>query len=357
MGFNRVTSDDVRKLESFLGAERVSKGESILNLHARDQSPHRGVRPDLVVWPESTEEVSEVLKMANQRMIPVTPWGAGTGLEGNAIPVEGGIVLDFEFMDKILSVRAEDFQVDVEPGVRYKDMNQTLARHGLFFAPDPGANATIGGMVANNASGVRTVKYGSTRDNVLRLVVVRPTGEVFHTGSRSPKTSSGYDLVRLITGSEGTLGIITEITLRLVGIPENYSAAVAIFESVKDASNAVYEIMGSGLIPGALELLDSGTVRAMNEEGKLDLAEKPTLFLEFSGASRIGLERDLKLTREICEARGCIGFESGVGREERNRLWKARHEASEAIERRHPDLDVLYIDAGVPLSRFPDLVE
>ncbi len=357
MVFNHVTEHDVAWLKSLVGEERASTGQSNLDLHAKDESPHKGVPPDVVVWPKFTEEVVAILKMANERMIPVTPWGAGTGLEGNAIPVEGGIVLDFQLMDRILAIRAEDFQIDVEPGVKYKDMNQKLARHGLFFAPDPGANATIGGMVANNAAGVRTVKYGSTRDNVLRLVVVLPTGEVFHAGSHVHKTSSGYDLVRLIAGSEGTLGIVTEITLRLVGIPETFSAAVATFESVKDASDAVYEIMGVGLIPGALELLDAATIRAMNEDGKVHLDEKPTLFLEFTGASEVSLGRDLTLTMEICDNHGCVGFESGVGRDERNRLWEARHEASEAIERRHPDLDVLYIDTGVPLSKFPDMVE
>lgn len=357
MGLNRVTAEDIECLKSIVGSDRASTGRSNLDLHSHDESPHKAYRPDVVVWPKSTEEVVTILKMANERMIPVTPWGAGTGLEGNAIPVAGGIVLDFQLMDQVLAIRAEDFQVDVEPGVKYKDMNQKLARHGLFFAPDPGANATIGGMVANNAAGIRTVKYGSTRDNVLRLVVVLPTGEVFHAGSRSHKTSSGYDLVRLITGSEGTLGIVTEITLRLVGILEQFSAAVATFESVKDASDAVYEIMGVGLIPGALELLDAETIRAMNEEGKVHLAEKPTLFLEFTGASEASVERDLNLAKEICKDQGCLGFESGVGREERNRLWEARHEASEAIERRHPDLDVLYIDTGVPLSKFPGLVE
>jgi len=356
-GFDCVTEDDVVWLKSLVGEDRASTGQSNLDLHSKDESPHQGVRPDIVVWPKSTDEVAAILKMANEQMIPVTPWGAGTGLEGNAIPVERGIVLDFQLMDRILAIRAEDFQIDVEPGVKYKDMNQTLARHGLFFAPDPGANATIGGMVANNAAGVRTVKYGSTRDNVLRLVVVLPTGEVFHTGSRSRKTSSGYDLVGLMTGSEGTLGIITDITLRLAGIPEKFSAAVATFESVKNAGDAVYEIMGSGLIPGALELLDTQTIRAMNEEGKVHLAEKPTLFIEFSGTSEVSLERELNLTKEICDGQGCLAFESGVGREERNRLWEARHQASEAIERRHPDLDVLYTDTGVPLSKFPDMVE
>ena len=357
MGFNRVAAGDLAFLESLVGSDRVSTGQSILDLHSRDESYHKGYRPEVVIWPKCTEEVVAILRMANERMIPVTPWGAGTSLEGNPLAVEGGMVLDFELMDQILAARAEDFQVDVQPGVKYKDMNRILARHGLFFAPDPGANATIGGMVANNASGVRTVKYGATRDNVLRLVAVLPTGEVFHAGSFSHKSSSGYDLVRLLIGSEGTLGVITEITLRLAGIPEKFSAAVVTFDSVQNAADAVYEIMGSGLIPAALELLDAETIETINRDGKVSLAERPTLFLEFTGSSDVSLEEDLKLAKEICDANGAVGFESGVGREERNRLWEARHEAYESVQRCNPGLDNLILDTAVPLSKYSNMVE
>lgn len=357
MGFSRIEAEDLAFLKSLVGSDRVSTGESILDLHSRDESYHRGYRPDVVVWPKGTEEVAAILKYANERMIPVTPWGAGTSLEGNPLPVEGGMVLDFELMNEILAIRAEDFQVDVQAGVKYKDMNQMLARKGLFFPPDPGANATIGGMVANNASGVRTVKYGATRDNVLRLMVVLPTGEIFHAGSLSPKTSSGYDLVRLLIGSEGTLGIITEITLRLTGIPEKFGAAIVTFDSVENATDAVYEIMGSGLIPAALELLDPETIGAINKDGKISLAEKPTLFLEFTGTSNVSLEEDLRLAKEICDDHGSMGFESGIGREERNRLWEARHEAYESIKRWNPGSDFVIADTAVPLSKYSSMVE
>ncbi len=357
MGFNHIQAGDLESLSSLVGTDGVSTGESILDLHSRDESYHKGYRPDVVVWPKSTGDVAAILKLANERMIPVTPWGSGTSLEGNPLPVEGGIILDFERMDQILAIRADDFQVDVQPGVKYKDMNRVLARQGLFFAPDPGANATIGGMVANNASGVRTVKYGSTRDNVLRLMVVLPTGEVFHAGSLSHKTSSGYDIVRLLVGSEGTLGIITEITLRLSGIPEKFSAAVVTFGSVKNATDAVYEIMGSGLTPAALELLDAETVGAINRDGKVKLAEKPTLFLEFTGSSDVSLEEDLRLAEEICEGHGAAGFESGVGREERNRLWEVRHAAYESVQRCNPGFDILIVDTAVPLSKYSSMVD
>jgi D-lactate dehydrogenase (cytochrome) len=357
MGFRRIETEDLAFLKSLVGPDRASRGESVLDLHSRDESYHRGYRPDVVVWPKSTEEVVSILKHANERMIPVTPWGAGTSLEGNPLPVEGGMVLDFELMNQILAIRAEDFQVDVQPGVKYKDMNQMLARNGLFFPPDPGANATIGGMVANNASGVRTVKYGATTDNVLRLVVVLPTGEVFHAGSFSPKRSSGYDLVRLLIGSEGTLGVITEITLRLAGIPEKFGAATVTFNSVENAADAVYEIMGSGLIPAALELLDPETIEAINKDGKVSLAERPTLFLEFTGASDVSLEEDLRLAKEICEGHDAMGFESGIGREERNRLWEARHEAYESVKRCNPGSDFIIADTAVPLSKYSSMVE
>jgi len=357
MGFNRVAAEDLEFLKSLLGVDRVSTGQSVLDLHSRDESYHKVNPPDVVIWPKSTEEVATIMKLANDRMIPVTPWGAGTSLEGNPLPLERGIVVDFEQMDQILSIRAEDFQVDVRAGVKYKDMNRILARQGLFFAPDPGANATIGGMVANNSSGVRTVKYGATRDNVLKLTVVLPTGEVIHAGSFSNKNSSGYDLVRLLVGSEGTLGIITEITLRLVGIPEKFSAAVVTFESVENATDAVYEIMGSGLVPAALELLDAETIGAINRDGKVSLAERPTLFIEFTGSSDVGLEEDLRVAKEICHDHECVGFESGVGREERNRLWEARHEAADSIKRCNPGLDVLITDTAVPLSKYSGMVE
>jgi len=357
MAFNRVTPEDLEFLKSLVGPERLSVGTSVLDLHSRDESYHRGYRPDAVVWPKETEEVAAIVKLANEKLFPVTPWGAGTSLEGNPLPTQGGLVLDFGQMDQVLEVRPGDFQVDVQAGVKYKDMNRILARHGLFFPPDPGANATIGGMVANNSSGIRTVKYGSTRDNVLRLTVVLATGEVFRAGSCSHKTSSGYDLVRLMVGSEGTLGIVTEITLRLAGIPEKFSAAIVTFGSVQDAADSVYEIMGSGLIPAALELLDSETIGAINRDGKVSLAEKPTLFIEFTGSSDIGLEEDLKLAQQICEDHGALCFQSGVGREERNRLWEARHDAFESLKRSNPGLDILIMDTAVPLSKYPGMLE
>ena len=357
MRFNHLTEKDLADLGSFLEADQVSTGESNLNLHSEDQAYHKGYRPEAVVWPRSTEEVSKILALANERTIPVTPWGAGTSLEGNCVPVHGGIILDFQFMGRILEVRAEDFQVDVQPGLTYKDMNKVLARQGLFFPPDPGANATIGGMVANNASGIRTIKYGSTRDNVHRLKAVLASGRVVEVGSRAAKSSSGYDLVRLLTGSEGTLAVITEITLKLAGIPEEFSAGVATFESVGEAADSVHGIMAYGLNPAALELLDAQAIGYINRDGRISLDEKPTLFIEFSGSNRAGVEESLRRAREVCADHNGLDFRSGVGREERNLIWEARHGFGESLIRSNPGADVLLMDAAVPLSRFSALVE
>lgn len=357
MTYHRVTTKDLDLLKKLLGSDRVSTGESNLALHSADQAHHKDYFPEVVVWPKSTEDVSAILKMANDRLIPVTPWGAGTSLEGNCVPVEGGIVVDFQMMDKIIAVRIHDFQVDVQAGIIYKEMNRILARDGLFFPPDPGANATIGGMIANNASGIRTIKYGATKDNVLRLQAVLPSGQVIHTGSHSVKSSSGYDLVRLLVGSEGTLALITEATLKLAGIPQEFSAGIATFEKVEDATDSVYEIMAYDLNPGALELLDADAIGYINKDGKIRLDEKPTLFLELSGSNRASLAEDLEQAEEICRNHRCTDFKAGIGREERNLLWEARHSFGESFIRGNPGLDVLIIDTACPLSQFSGMVE
>lgn len=357
MSFNKIKDSDLKYLQSHLDPDQFSTGKSNLNLHSADQAYHNGYMPEVVVWPKSTEDVSAVMKMANERKIPVTPWGAGSSLEGNCCPVAGGIILDFQLMNKILAIRQEDFQVDVQPGVTYKDMNKSLARHGLFFPPDPGANATIGGMVANNASGIRTIKYGTTKDNVLRLSAVLPSGKVFHSGCCAHKSSSGYDLTRLLVGSEGTLAVFTEITLKLTGITEEFSAGVAGFESVKDATDAVYEIMAYGLVPSALELLDGDAISYINKDGKLYMDERPTLFIEFTGSNKNSLAKELELAEEICASHNNVDFKKGVGREERNSLWEARHGFGESLKRCHPGLDVLVMDTVCPLSQFSSMVE
>lgn len=353
---SRLPDDAWQFFRDTVGSEFVSVNLAEREHHARDQSFHDAHLPAAVILPESTAQVSTIVRYCNEHLIPITPWGAGTSLEGNSIPLYGGIVLDFARMDQILRVYDADFQVDVQPGIKYKDMNAKLAAHGLFFAPDPGANASIGGMIGNNAAGTRTPGYGATRDNVLRLTVVLASGEIIRTGTRSVKTSSGYDLVHLFVGSEGTLGIVTEATLKLAPIPEHFSAAVASFENVADASRAVSAIMGAGLGPVALEFLDAETVRHLNTLGEFQFKVKPTLLMEFHSATPHAIEHELALARELCLDNGCVFFEAGVGRTERDRLWRTRHSVYEVLVRNHPGIAFFVCDVAVPVSKYPELV-
>ena len=346
----------IEKLESIIDPKRISTIQADLIQHACDQSSHRKRLPDLVVWPHTTTEISAILYQANELCFPVTAWGAGTSIEGNPIPVQGGIVLDIGQMDKIVQIYETDFQITVQPGVLYKDMNQVLARSGLFFAPDPGANASIGGMIANNAAGSRTVKYGATKDNVLALEVVLANGTVIRTGSRSIKQSSGYDLTHLFIGSEGTLGVVTEATLKLAPLPEHFSAVIAAFPTVDKAAEVVFNIIGSGIEPAALEFLDTTSIQILNIEGGFDLMLAPNLLMEFSGASETALREELALVEEICYEHDCQQFQPGVGREARNQLWRARHHLFESLVRHHPGFTHLLSDVAVPISQYPVLV-
>ncbi|HRS83777.1 MAG TPA: FAD-binding oxidoreductase [Smithellaceae bacterium] len=348
---------DFSELKAILDERRISSGESVLHLHSHDESFHAPSLPDIVVWPRTTEEVSRLVRWARRKHVPVTAWGAGTSLEGNPIPVRGGMVMDFNEMNRIIAVRPEDFQADVQAGVIYKELNKTLARDGLFFPPDPGAAATIGGMIGNNASGIRSVRYGATKDYVMRLTVVLPEGDVIRTGNRARKSSSGYNLSALFTGSEGTLGIITEATLKLAGLPVNFMAVRATFPSVLNATTTVYQIMRAGLAPAAMEFLDANVVRVLNADRGMTLEENPTLLMEFSGYSRQGLADEMAFVEEICFADGALSLDRGIGAEERARLWEIRHQTYESIKRHHPGLSPLIMDVAVPLSRYSEMVD
>jgi len=354
--FNPLSEIHIKNLRSMLAPDRISTGESVLDLHAKDQSHHAPIRPEVVIWPVNASEVAEILKYANDNVIPVTGWGSGSSLEGNPIPVQRGIVLDFTQMNRILEIREEDFQADVEPGVVYQDLNDKLRHSGLFFPPDPGARATIGGMIANNASGTRTVYYGSTKDYVLRLSVALANGEIINLGTRASKTSSGYDLIRLFVGSEGTLGIVVAATVRLVGLPVEFSAAIATFPSIEAAGTSVFEIMRSGLNPAALELLGPECIDLMNREENLGLNLSPTIFMEFHGTTTSQLAEVLEMAEDICNTQGCLKFEPGVGRAERDRIFKARHALGEMIIRNHPDCSILIMDIAVPITAYSDLI-
>jgi D-lactate dehydrogenase (cytochrome) len=354
--FSSLNQNHIKNLQSMVAADRFSTGDSVLDLHAVDQSQHAPSRPEAVIWPLDRSEVSAILKYANNHMIPATGWGSGSSLEGNPIPVEKGIVLDFSQMNRILNIRTEDFQADVEPGVIYQDLNDKLRHTGLFFPPDPGARATVGGMIANNASGTRTVYYGSTKDYVLRLEVVLASGEIIELGTRASKSSSGYDLIHLMVGSEGTLGVVVGATLRLVGFPVEYSAAIATFPSVEAASKAVFEIIRSGLNPAALELLAPEPVELMNREELLGLKVSPTLFLEFHSSTASHLAEVLEIAQEICAEQGCSEFRPGLGKAERDHLFKARHALGEMIVRNHPDCGILVVDVAVPNTGYPEII-
>lgn len=344
-------------LKAILDDRRVSSGPSVLDLHSHDESFHAASLPDVVVWPHTTEEVSNLVRWACRNHVPVTSWGAGTSLEGNPIPVKGGMVIDFGEMNRIIAIHPEDFQADVQAGVIHKDLNKVLAREGLCFPPDPGAAATVGGMIGNNASGIRSVRYGATKDYVMRLTVVLPGGDVVNIGNRARKSASGYNLAALMTGSEGTLGIVTEATLKLVGLPVNFMAVRATFPSVRNATDTVYAMMRAGLAPAAMEFLDANVVQVLNVDRGLTLEEKPTLLMEFTGFSRQGLGEEMMFVEEICLANGSLSMDKGIGSEERARLWEIRHQTNESIKRRHIGLSPLVMDVAVPLSRYGDMVE
>jgi D-lactate dehydrogenase (cytochrome) len=350
------SAQQTAELAAMVSPDRFSTGQSNRELHLHDISFHQGILPAGIIWPVTTPEVSHILAWTYRNDVPVTPWGAGTSTEGNPVPTRGGLVIDLTRMNRILEIRPQDLQADVEPGVLRKELNRQAGKHGLFFPPDPGADATIGGMIANNASGVQTVKYGATKDYVMRLTVVLPEGKVIHTGCRAPKSSAGFDLTRLFVGSEGTLGIVTAATLKLAGIPSHYLAATVRFPNLEKASEAVALMIGAGLGPAALELLPPGLIRLMNSEKGLGLPEVPSLFCEFHAVSENALKETAGIARELCADCGAVGFSDATEEAARKELWRARHEAWETIHRAHPKKETLIVDAAVPISHYPEMV-
>src|ERR687898_5535 len=332
--------------------DRVSIDEEELERHGRVFSYHAPHSPDAVVFPETRDEVVEILRFSNGRGVPVVPYGEGSSLEGNTIPLRGGISLDFSLMNEILEVRPEDFVVRVEPGVTHGKLNERLEEHGLFFPVDPGWDASLGGMAATNASGTNAVRYGAMRDQVLGLEVVLADGMVMRTGGMAMKSSAGYNLTALFVGSEGTLGVFTEITLRLYPIPEHVLAARSVFPDIERAGRAAVAMIRSGMQVGRCELVDARTIQAVNAYKGTSYAASPTLFLEFSGAEA-AVERDVAAARALCEAEGAetVDFEQDeAGRE---RLWEARPEAALAIMELDPDRRPMTTDVCVPISDLP----
>ncbi|WP_192967160.1 FAD-binding oxidoreductase [Phycobacter azelaicus] len=336
-------------------ADRLQTGQAIREQHGHTTTWIDNQAPDAVVFPTSTQEVSDIVKVCAQYGVPVIPFGTGTSLEGHVNAPAGGISVDMSRMDKILAVHAEDLDVVVQPGVTREQLNTFLRDQGLFFPIDPGANASLGGMAATRASGTNAVRYGTMKDNVIALEVVMADGEVIRTAQRAKKSSAGYDLTRLMVGSEGTLGLITEITLRLQGIPEAIRSARCAFRSVDDACRAVMMTIQYGIPVARIELLDTMSVKAANTYSKLDLPEVPLLLLEFHG-SEAGVVEQADMFNSIAEEFGGFDFEATSTAEERNKLWQARHDMYWAGLGLRPGAKGLSTDVCVPISRLAECV-
>ncbi|WP_254768779.1 FAD-binding oxidoreductase [Salinilacihabitans rarus] len=343
-----------------LGDDQVSFDEGRREAHAADWGAQQrgGARtPDAVVWPESTDDVAAVLAAATDRDVPVTPYAAGTGLEANAVPARGGISLDLTRMDDVRDYRPEDFQIDVGPGIIGSAVDEYVADDGLFFPPLPSSGdiSTVGGMIATDASGMKTVRYGEVRDWVLRLEVVLADGTVIETGSRAPKTSSGYNLTDLFVGSEGTLGVVTEATLELAGRPEQVRGGRAIFETLDDATAAVSDAVRTGVDVATIELVDGLSARMANRYLGTDLPDAPMVFFEFHAEH--GVEEEIDLCRTLFEAHDVARFEVAAADDGMDRLWKARRELAYAVASYDPDLEPIHPgDVTVPISAYPEIV-
>ncbi|MCP4329369.1 MAG: FAD-binding protein [Alphaproteobacteria bacterium] len=344
----------IQILKQLLG-ERLSTSAAVREQHGRDESYHAAVAPDAVAFARSTEEVSEIVKVCARHMVPVIPFGTGTSLEGHVAALHGGVSLDVSQMNEVLRVGAEDLDCTVQPGVTRKQLNEYLRDTGLFFPIDPGADASIGGMTATRASGTNAVRYGTMRENVLALEAVLADGRVIRTSNRARKSSAGYDLTRLFVGSEGTLGVITEVTLRLYGIPEAISSAVCSFPDLGDAVNAVILTIQSGIPIARIELLDDVQMDAINRYAGLDYPVQTTLFLEFHG-SDASVAEQAESVQSIAAEFGGGDFQWTTRVEERNKLWQARHDAAYACKALRPEGSVWATDVCVPISRLAECI-
>jgi D-lactate dehydrogenase (cytochrome) len=347
--------DAIGALGALLG-DRLSTADSVRDLHGRDESSFPPAPPDAVAFPRSTEEVAAVVRTCAEHGVPVVAFGTGSSLEGHILAVEGGVALDTSVMDAILRVSIEDLDVTVQPGVTRTALERRVGGEGAFFSVDPGADASLGGMAATGASGTNTVRYGTMRENVLALEVVLADGRVIRTGTRARKSSAGYDLTHLFIGSEGTLGIITELTLRLRPIPEAISAAVCSFPTTQAAVATAIAIVQSGVPIARCELLDATMMRAVNAHSELGHAEAPTLFLEFHG-SPAGVEEDARYVEDLAHGHGGADFAWAVRNEDRSRLWRARHNAYFAGLGLRPGCRVLTTDVCVPVSELAAVID
>ena len=342
----------VEKIKNEFG-QQFSNSKSILEQHTHTMTIHDSELPDGVVFVESKEDVQKVVKICNEYKCPIIPFGIGSSFEGHVNAPYGGISIDMNNMNKILNVYQEDLLVVVQPGVTREQLNIHLRDTGLFFPIDPGANASIGGMAATRASGTNAVKYGTMKDNVIALEVVTADGQLIKTANKARKSSAGYDLTRLMVGSEGTLGISTEITLKLYGIPEVIAGGRVSFPSVKDATDAVIMTIQSGIPVARIEFLDLAQVKAINNYSKTNLPESPLLLLEFHG-SESSVKEQSELFGEIASDFGGNDFEWTSNNEERSKLWQARHDAYWSCKAVRPEADIYSTDVCVPISRLSD---
>ena len=347
-----VPAELIEALKERFGAN-CSTAMAVREQHGRDESSFESPPPAAVVFAQSTADVADAVKLAARYEVPVIPFGVGSSLEGHLLAVQGGISIDLGRMNKVLHIHAEDLTVTVQAGVTRKQLNEELKSTGLFFPIDPGADATIGGMSATRASGTNAVRYGTMRENVLGLEVVTADGQAIRTGTRAKKSSAGYDLTRLMVGSEGTLGVITEITLRIYPLPEAISAAVCSFPSIEAAVRTTIEVIQLGVPIARVELIDHNSVRMVNAHSKLGLREEPMLLMEFHG-SPAGVKEQAETVQDIASQYGGKAFEWAVTPEERTRLWTARHNAYFAAIQSRPGCRAISTDTCVPISRLAD---
>jgi D-lactate dehydrogenase (cytochrome) len=352
MQTQRATDGLVSQLSARLN-ERVTTARAIRDRHGQDESYHAPHPPDAVVFPHSTEEVVEVVKLCAAHRTPVIPYGVGTSLEGNIAAVHGGICIDLSQMNRVLEVNRDDMDCRVQPGVTRKQLNRELRDTGLFFPIDPGADATIGGMASTRGSGTMAVRYGTMRENVLGVEVVLADGRVIRTARRARKSAAGYDLTRLFVGAEGTLGVITEVTVRLYPVPEAISSAVCAFPNLQAAIDTVILTIQSGIPVARIEILDETMMDAVNRHSRLDYARRPTLFFEFQGTDAAVAEQSERVG-EIAREHGAGEFAWAVRPEERTRLWHARDNTLYAAMALRPGSRALITDVCVPISRLAE---
>ena len=335
--------------------DRLSTADSVREQHGKGEDHHPVVPPDAVIYAQSTEEVSEIVKVCAEYKVPVIPFGTGTSLEGHVAALNGGVTIDVSEMNEVLEVNAEDLDCRVQPGVTRKQLNEFLRDTGLMFPIDPGADASIGGMTATRASGTNAVRYGTMRENVLGLTVVTADGRIIKTAKRARKSSAGYDLTRLFVGSEGTLGVITEVNLRLYGIPESIVAATCTYPSMEAAVNTVIQTIQMGIPVARIEIADEVQMEAFNKYSGTDLPVEPMLWYEFHG-TEAGTTEQAELVKAISDEWGGGDFQWTSNQEERNKLWQVRHDAAYAAKALRPGAEVWATDVCVPISRLAECI-